>query len=128
MLYQWDMTREAMDNVIDSYWRVRSTTDLTRSMAERLARGAQRQVERIDREITAVSKNWRFDRIAAVDRNIIRIGVFELVNDAETPSAVVIDEAVEMAKRFSEGEAPGFVNGVLDAVKRAVRGEPARRR
>ena len=121
MLYQWDMTREAMDNVIDSYWRVRSTTDLTRSMAERLARGAQGQVERIDREITAVSKNWRFDRIAAVDRNIIRIGVFELVNDAETPSAVVIDEAVEMARRFGEADSTAFVNGVLDAIMRRVR-------
>ncbi len=122
MLYQWDMTREAMENVIDSYWKVRSTTDLTRSMAERLARGAQGQVERIDREITAVSKNWRFDRIAAVDRNIIRIGVFELVNDAETPSAVVIDEAVEMARRFGEADSTAFVNGVLDAIMRRVRG------
>lgn len=121
MLYQWDMTREAMDNVIDSYWKVRSTTDLTRSMAERLARGAQGQVERIDEEITAVSKNWRFDRIAAVDRNIIRIGVFELVNDAETPSAVVIDEAVEMARRFGEADSTAFVNGVLDAIMRRVR-------
>ena len=122
MLYQWDMTREAMDDVIDSYWKVRSTTDLTRSMAERLARGAQGQVERIDREITAVSKNWRFDRIAAVDRNIIRIGVFELVNDVETPSAVVIDEAVEMARRFGEADSTAFVNGVLDAIMRRVRG------
>lgn len=122
MLYQWDMTREAMDNVIDSYWKVRSTTDRTRSMAERLARGAQGQVERIDKEITAVSKNWRFDRIAAVDRNIIRIGVFELVNDAETPSAVVIDEAVEMARRFGEADSTAFVNGVLDAIMRRVRG------
>ena len=122
MLYQWDMTREAMDNVIDSYWKVRSTTDLTRSMAERLARGAQGQIERIDREITVVSKNWRFDRIAAVDRNIIRIGVFELVNDAETPSAVVIDEAVEMARRFGEADSTAFVNGVLDAIMRRVRG------
>jgi len=122
MLYQWDMTRGAMDDVIDSYWKVRSTTDQTRSMAERLARGAQGQVERIDREITAVSKNWRFDRIAAVDRNIIRIGVFELVNDAETPSAVVIDEAVEMARRFGEADSTAFVNGVLDAIMRRVRG------
>ena len=122
MLYQWDMTRETMDHVIQSYWKVRSTTDLTRSMAERLARGAQGQVERIDQEITAVSRNWRFDRIAAVDRNIIRIGVFELMNDAETPSAVVIDEAVEMARRFGEVDSTAFVNGVLDAIMRRVRG------
>jgi transcription antitermination protein NusB len=126
MLYQWDMTREAMDRVVESYWRVRTTTDLTRSMAERLARGAQGQVERIDEEIVAVSRNWRFDRIAAVDRNIIRIGVFELVNDGETPSAVIIDEAVEMARRFGEADSTGFVNGVLDAIMRRVRGEGKR--
>src|SRR5262245_2964547 len=123
MLYQWDMTRETMDHVVESYWRVRSTTDLTRSMADRLARGAQAQVEGIDAEITRVSKNWRFDRIAAVDRNIIRIGVFELVNDAGTPAAVIIDEAVEMARRFGEADSTAFVNGVLDAIMRRVRGE-----
>ena len=122
MLYQWDMTRAAMDDVVESYWKVRSTTDLTRAMAERLARGAQTQVERIDREIALVSRNWRFDRIAAVDRNIIRIGAFELVNDGDTPSAVIIDEAVEMARRFGEADSPPFVNGVLDAVSRRVRG------
>ncbi len=126
MLYQWDMTREPIERVIESYWKVRTTTDLTRSMADRLASGAQGQVERIDREITAVSKNWRFERIAAVDRNIIRIGVFELVNDAETPSAVIIDEAVEMARRFGEADSTVFVNGVLDAIMRRVRGEGKR--
>ena len=128
MLYQWDMTHEAMDRVIESYWKVRSTTDRTRSLADRLARGAQAQVERIDQEITQVSKNWRFDRIAAVDRNIIRIGVFELVNDGETPSAVIIDEAVEMARRFGEADSTAFVNGVLDAIMRRVRGEGKRAR
>jgi N utilization substance protein B len=126
MLYQWDMTRESMDHVVESYWRVRSTTDLTRALADRLARGAQGQVERLDEEIRAVSKNWRFDRIAGVDRNIIRIGVFELINDAETPSAVIIDEAVEMARRFGEADSTAFVNGVLDAIMRRVRGEGER--
>ena len=126
MLYQWDMTREAMDRVVESYWKVRTTTDLTRAMADRLARGAQGQLERIDREITAVARNWRFERLAAVDRNIIRIGVFELVNDGDTPSAVIIDEAVEMARRFGEAESTGFVNGVLDAIMRRVRGEGKR--
>lgn len=128
MLYQWDITREPIERVIESYWKVRTTTDLTRSMAERLASGAQGQVERIDQEISAVSKNWRFDRIAAVDRNIIRIGVFELVNDAETPSPVIIDEAVEMARRFGEADSTVFVNGVLDAIMRRVRGEGKRGR
>ncbi len=121
MLYQWDMTREAMDKVVESYWKVRTTTDLTRSLADRLARGAQGDLERIDAEIVKVSRNWRFDRIAAVDRNIIRIGAFELIHDQGTPAPVVIDEAVEMARRFGEADSTAFVNGVLDAIMRGVR-------
>ena len=128
MLYQWDITREPMDRVATLFWKVRTTTDETRARAEELARGAQRELERLDTAIAGAATNWRFDRIAAVDRNILRIAAYELMMELHTPASVVIDEAVEMAKRFSEAEAPGFVNGVLDAVKRAVRGEPARRR
>ena len=128
MLYQWDLTREPMDRVAGLFWQVRTTTDETRGRAEQLARGAQGELERLDAAIAEAATNWRFDRIAAVDRNILRIAAYELMMEPHTPASVVIDEAVEMAKRFSEAEAPGFVNGVLDAVKRAVRGEPARRR
>src|SRR5262245_60669475 len=127
MLYQWDMTRDPMDRVAGLFWKVRTTTDETRARAEQLARGAQREIERLDAAIAEAATNWRFDRIAAVDRNILRIAAYELMMELQTPASVVIDEAVEMAKRFSEAEAPGFVNGVLDAVKRAVRGQPAPR-
>lgn len=127
MLYQWDITREPMDRVATLFWQVRTTTDETRARAEQLARGAQRELERIDAAIAEAATNWRFDRIAAIDRNILRIAAYELMMEPHTPVSVVIDEAVEMAKRFSEAEAPGFVNGVLDAVKRAVRGQPAPR-
>jgi transcription antitermination factor NusB len=72
-----------------------------------------------------VSDNWRFDRIAAIDKNILRLATFELMQERQTPSSVVIDEAVELAKRFSEAGSPPFVNGVLDAIKARVRGEPA---
>ncbi len=123
MLYQWDMSRAEMDQVVEFFWRVRSTTDMTRAMADRLARGAQGALEEIDAAITAASTNWRFDRIAAVDKNVLRIGTYELMHEAGTPSAVVIDEAVEMARRFGETDSPAFVNGVLDAIMRKVRGE-----
>jgi N utilization substance protein B len=123
MLYQWDATREPMDRVAGLFWQVRSTTDQTRAMAERLARGAQREVESLDRAIESALTNWRFDRIAAVDRNILRIATYELAHEPATPSSVIIDEAIEMAKRFGEADSPAFVNGVLDAVKRAVRKE-----
>jgi N utilization substance protein B len=121
MLYQWDVTREPMDRVAGLFWKVRTTTEATRQMAERLARGAQGDVARIDESIARASTHWRFERIAGVDRNILRIATYELMHEPQTPASVVIDEAVEMAKRFSEADSPAFVNGVLDAVMRGVR-------
>jgi transcription antitermination protein NusB len=121
MLYQWDSTREPMERVAGLFWKVRSTTDETRARAETLARGAQRDVATLDAAIAAALTNWRFDRVAAVDRNILRVAAYELLHEPQTPSAVIIDEAVEMAKRFGEADSPAFVNGVLDAVRRAVR-------
>jgi N utilization substance protein B len=73
--------------------------------------------------ITQALTNWRFDRIAAVDRNILRLATYELMVEKATPTAVILDEAIEMAKRFGEADSGPFVNGVLDAVRRAVRGE-----
>ena len=124
MLYQWDITREPMDRVTGLFWQVRTSTDETRAAAERLARGAQGDLARLDEEITRASHNWRFDRIAAIDKNILRLAVYELLREPGTPSSVVIDEAVELAKRFSAADSPPFVNGILDAIKARVRNEP----
>ena len=122
MLYQWDIGREPMDRVADGFWKVRTTTDETRAAAERLARGAQSRADEIDSAIALAATHWRVDRIAAVDRNILRIGAYELMMEPETPPAVVLDEAVEMAKRFGEAGSPAFVNGVLDAILGQLRG------
>jgi N utilization substance protein B len=125
MLYQWDLTREPMPRVAKAFWNVRSTTDETRARAEALAAGAQADLARIDEAIAAASAHWRFERLAAVDRNILRLGTYELLNERETPSAVIIDEAVEMAKRFGEADTAPFVNGVLDAIRARVREDEA---
>jgi N utilization substance protein B len=121
MLYQWDMTREPMDRVAGLFWQVRSGTDEMKAMAERLARGAQADLERLDQAIGSALTRWRFERVAPLDRNVMRIAAYELLREPQTPPAVVIDEAVELAKRFGEEDSPAFVNGVLDAVRRAVR-------
>ena len=123
MLYQWAAAREPMDDVVQSFWRVRSTTDETRAMAERLLRGAHERLAAIDEAIGAASTNWRLERIAAVDLSIMRIAAYELMAEPQTPSAVILDEAVEMARRFGEADSPAFVNGLLDKVMRTVRGE-----
>ena len=121
LLYQWEITGEAMETVIEGFWRLRSGMPSMRAMAERLARGAQARAAELDEAIGAAATHWRLDRIATVDRTILRLGAYELVAEAETPSAVVLDEAVELAKRFGEGDSPAFVNGVLDAIRRRVR-------
>jgi N utilization substance protein B len=123
ILYQWQITGEPMNAVVDGFWRVRSGTPEAKQMAERLARGAQAQAEALDRQIAEAATHWRLDRIAPVDRTILRLGAYELAAEKQTPAAVVLDEAVELAKRFGEEDSPSFVNGVLDAIRRRVRGE-----
>ena len=127
MLYQWDVTREPMDRVAGLFWQVRSGTDEMKAMAERLARGAQAELERLDEAIGSALTRWRFERVAPLDRNVMRIAAYELLREPQTPPAVVIDEAVELAKRFGEEDSPAFVNGVLDAVRRAVRDKEQKR-
>lgn len=87
-----------------------------REFAQVLVRAASREPSAVDAAITAASRNWRLERMAKVDRNILRLAVGELLNVPETPVKVVINEAVELAKRFGTAESPAFVNGVLDRV------------
>jgi N utilization substance protein B len=84
---------------------------------EKLARGAVRKVAELDQRITAKSSNWRIERMAVVDRNILRLAIFE-IQSTDTPPAVAIDEALELAHEFAGEESAAFVNGVLDAVRR----------
>ncbi len=134
MLYTWDRTRAPLERVTRGYWRLRTTTDETRARAEVLLRGAQAEIEELDALVDRAATRWRLDRIAAVDLCILRLATYELLRETHTPPAVVIDEAIELAKRFGDAGSPAFVNGVLDAVRRALGGEatpkgaPARRR
>ena len=90
--------------------------------AKELVCGAMAARAAIDAQITAHARNWRLERMAAVDRNLLRLAVYELLH-TDTPSEVVIDEAVELAHDFSGERSPPFINGVLDAVARSVSGE-----
>ena len=128
ILYQREITREEMPQVIQAFWLVRSGTPQMRAMAERLALGADGRVADLDRSIVAAASNWRLDRMAAVDRTILRLGAYELVAEPETPPAVVLDEAIELAKRFGEADSPAFVNGVLDAIREQLLGPSVRRK
>jgi N utilization substance protein B len=125
MLYTWDRTRAPLERVIRGYWRLRTTTDETRARAEALLRGVQAEIDALDLLVDRAATRWRLDRMAAVDLCILRLASYELLRETHTPAAVVIDEAVELAKRFGDAGSPAFVNGVLDAVRRGLRGEAA---
>ena len=87
---------------------------------ETLVRGAAAQSSEIDRRITEKSDNWRLERMPVVDRNILRLAIYEM-SELQTPAPVVIDEALELARQFSGDESVSFINGVLDAVHRGAR-------
>lgn len=123
MLYQWDATRATPEQLALAYWKIRTTTDETRARAEALLRGTLERLPEIDEALAATARHWRLDRMAAVDRSILRLAAYELLAEPHTPFPVVIDEAVELAKRFGEADSASFVNGVLDAVRRRVRQE-----
>ncbi len=91
-----------------------------RSFARELARGAWQHRDALDQRLTRASEHWSIHRMTPVDRNILRLGLYELLYHPQTPPQVVLNEAVELAKRFGDADSPAFVNGVLDAVRRAL--------
>ena len=92
--------------------------------AQRLFRGVLSDLETIDQRITRHAEHWKIQRMPTVDRNILRIGVYEMLR-TDTPPAVAIDEAIELARRFSGEESVHFVNGVLDAIRKELASAPA---
>ena len=124
MLFLWDQRKEAPDKVIAGYWGGLASEDLPRrpledAFANELLCGAVRRSQEADKLIAAHAEHWRLERMSAVDRNILRLAVFELL-EGKTPAPVVIDEALEIGRRFSGDEAVHFINGVLDAVRRSL--------
>ena len=121
MLYQWDVTREPLDRIVESMALLQNAGEEARTFARALAEGAIRRIDDIDNHISEQSDSWRLDRMATVDRNILRVAIYELM-ETETPKSVVINEALEVTKRFSAPDAVCFVNGVLDAVCTSIEG------
>ena len=119
MLYQWEISEEPIARVEESFWKLREAADKTRSLAQRLLEGTVEHVGEIDELITKHAEHWRLSRMAAVDRNILRLAIYEFLYE-EVPKRVVINEALEVTKRFSSPDAVQFVNGVLDAVRSSI--------
>jgi len=120
ILYQKEARRDELASTWASFWAENPTDLETRSFAERLTQGVESHCGEIDALIAAAAHHWRLDRMYAIDRNLLRIAVFELAYEVDTPPKVVINEAIEVAKRYGTQKSPHFVNGVLDGVKRKL--------
>lgn len=117
MLFQSDMARQDQEQVETTFWEEREDLDdSVKGFAQDLFRVAMEKREEIDKLIEKHTQHWRMDRMAAVDRNILRAGVAEFLGFPKTPRPVVINEALEIARRFSTPESVQFINGVLDSV------------
>jgi len=119
MLYQWEISEEPIARVEESFWKLREAADKTRSLAQRLLEGTVEHIGEIDELITKHAEHWRLSRMAVVDRNILRLAIYEFLYE-EVPKRVVINEALEVTKRFSSPDAVQFVNGVLDGVRSSI--------
>jgi len=119
MLFQWDMSQQEPAKLEAKFWRAAKASDSTRAFANRLFEGAVRDTAAIDELIVKQAENWRMERLAVIDRAILRLAIFEL-RTTDTPPKVIMNEAVELAKKFSSEEASSFVNGILDAIHKSL--------
>ena len=129
ILYLWDMRKQPVSEAIDSYYGSLSSEDCAPQLqrdpfVEHLVRGTVNEIATTDERITRHAEHWRIERMPTVDRNILRLAVYEMLH-TDTPAPVLIDEALELARRFSGEESVHFVNGVLDAVRRELN-DPAK--
>lgn len=117
MLFQLEVSAVSADLTINLFWRSFEEADPEgRSYADAIVRGVADHLPEIDKKIGSASQNWRLERMSRVDRNLLRLGTWELMYKPDVPRAVVLDEAVELAKSFGTEESSSFVNGVLDRV------------
>jgi N utilization substance protein B len=119
MLYQWDLTRYPLPAVQESFWTLNSEVEEeVRQFAESLLAGTLSYLGAIDVLLASHAEHWRVARMATVDRNILRLATYELLYESETPRPVIINEALEIARRFSTPESIHFINGILDSIRK----------
>jgi N utilization substance protein B len=121
MLFQADMGKQSFDEVRRTFWGEQKGVDnVTRGFADDLFRVATERSAEIDQLIEKHAEHWRMERMAAVDRNLLRGSIAEFIGYPDTPKAVIINEALEIARKFSSPESVQFINGVLDGVAKEL--------
>ena len=117
MLYEIDIGKHTKDDILNTFWQMNDQPKKVRDFADQLFGGTVRRLKEIDKMIQQHTQNWRLSRMAAVDRNVLRLAVFEFLSGGKTPETVVINEALEIARKYSTTESAQFVNGILDSIK-----------
>jgi N utilization substance protein B len=127
MLYQWEIGKLSMLEVMSTYWPLRDplSADLPvgnelREFATGLTHGVAANLEKIDPFIAEAAEHWRIERMAVMDRIILRLAVYEFLEQPDTPARVIINEALELARTFSTDDAVRFINGILDGIRRRL--------
>jgi N utilization substance protein B len=123
ILYQLEFDDSSVDHAIDRFWEKKKAPEETKEYSRWLVQGILSRQNEIDVAIQAISEHWRIARMAMVDRNILSLAAFELLFAESVAPAVIINEAIEIAKRFSGPEAAVFVNGILDALRKKIQAE-----
>lgn len=124
LLYQIDITRDKCEDCLVNFWQVRTDENIEESIrefTEQLVKGVVHNLDAIDVKIAQYATNWQLERMAVVDRNILRMSCFELLFCRDIPPKVSINEAVELAKKYSGVEAGKFVNAILDKIKQETK-------
>ena len=116
MLFQHDMSGNGPDAIISTFEELQKSKPNTREFATKIFRGTVDHMPQIDEMIQGQAENWRLSRMAVVDRNIIRMSIYELLEESETPKLVIIDEAIEIGKKFGTQKSSQFINGILDGI------------
>ena len=116
MLFQHDLSGNAPDTIVTTFEDLQKSKPNTREFAVKIFHGTVDNLPKIDDMIQQQADNWRLSRMAVVDRNIIRMSVYEFLHETDTPKLVIIDEAIEIAKKFGTQKSSQFINGILDGI------------
>lgn len=120
MLFQWEVGGNTPNHIISTFLRAQKAEADVQEFARTLFEGTVQEVDHLDHLVRERAEHWRLERMAVVDRNVLRLALYELLHRPETPAAVVINEALEIARRFSGTDSAEFVNGVLDGVRKSL--------
>jgi N utilization substance protein B len=116
MLYQHDLSGNTPETIVTTFEDLQKSKPSTREFATRIFQGTVDNLSKIDDMIAQQADNWRLSRMAVVDRNIIRMSIYEFLHEEDTPKLVIIDEAIEIAKKFGTQKSSQFINGILDGI------------